>query len=111
LAKDTRHERKGKKKEGLVPLRDVMAAILKDPNLPFNPKDGLIWEVWDDVVGETIAKNARPSWIKDGRLRVDVTNPIWLQELAFVKENIRGRLNERLGREAVKRIEFRLGTN
>ena len=99
------------KDEGLVPLKDVMASILKDPNLPFNPKDGLIWEVWDEVVGDTIAKNARPSWIKDGRLRVDVTNPIWLQELEFVKENIRERLNERLGREAVNKIEFRLGTN
>jgi predicted nucleic acid-binding Zn ribbon protein len=97
------------KDEGLVPLKDVMAAILKDPSLPFNPKDALIWEVWEDVVGDTIAKNARPSWIKDGRLRVDVTNPIWLQELEFVKESIRGRLNERMGREAVKRIEFRLG--
>ena len=98
-----------RKDGGLVPLKDVMASILKDTSLPFNPQDALLWEIWDDVVGDTIAKNARPTWIKDRRLRVEVTNPIWLQELEFVKENIRERLNGRLGREAVERIEFRLG--
>jgi hypothetical protein len=99
---------KERKDEGLIPLKDVMASILKDTNLPFNPQDARLWEIWDDVVGDPIAKNARPAWIKDRRLRVEVTNPIWLQELEFIKENIRERLNGRLGREAVERIEFKL---
>ena len=101
---------KKRKDEGLVPLKEVMASLLKDTSLPFNPEDAHLWQVWDKVVGDAIAKNARPSWIKDRRLRVEVTNPIWLQELEFVKEDIRERLNKRLGREAVERIEFRLGT-
>jgi predicted nucleic acid-binding Zn ribbon protein len=77
--------------------------------LPFNPDDARIWEVWEEVVGPTIANQARPSWIKDGRLRVKVSDPIWLQELKFVEGEIRGKLNKELGRNAVERIEFRVG--
>jgi len=61
-------------------------------------------------VGAAIAKNAQPEWIKDGKLRVRVSDPIWLQELGFVEESIKEKLNRRLGRKAVNRIEFRLGS-
>ena len=93
----------------LVPLREVLQSILSDPALPFDPDDARIWQVWDDVVGPAIAGNARPSWIRNGRLRVRVSGPIWLQELEYAAETIRDRLNEALGRRAVQRIEFRLG--
>jgi len=93
----------------LTPLRDVLQSLFDDPDLPFNPDDAKIWKVWNDVVGPAIAQNARPSWIHNGRLRVRVSGPIWLQELEFAAETIRDRLNTALGRPAVERIEFRLG--
>ncbi|MFH0844240.1 MAG: DUF721 domain-containing protein [Pseudomonadota bacterium] len=97
-------------KDSLTPLKEILSSILHDPDLPFNPDDVRIWRVWDEVVGPGIAINAQPLWIKKGRLRVRVTDSIWLQELEFVRENIREKLNEKLGRAAVKKIEFRLGT-
>lgn len=93
----------------LTPLSDVLRSIFNDPALPFNPDDHRIWQIWDDVVGPAIARNARPSWIRDGRLRVRVSGPIWIQELEYAAETIRDRLNEALGRRAVTRIDFRLG--
>lgn len=93
----------------LTPLGDILRSFFSDPNLPFNPDDHRIWQVWDGIVGRAIARNARPSWIRNGRLRVRVSAPIWLQELEFAAETIRDRLNQALGRPAVKRIEFRLG--
>ena len=92
----------------LIPLKDIIAELLGSTNLPFNPEDATIWRVWDEVAGETIARNAQPLWIKNGRLRVKVSDPIWLQELSFMEENMRNKLNERLGRKAVEKIEFRL---
>jgi len=96
------------KKTTLVPLKDILAELLKSADLPFNPEDGLIWRVWNDVVGDMVARNAQPLWVKNRRLRVKVSDPIWLQELAFLEEDIRGKLNDRLGRKAVEKIEFRL---
>lgn len=99
-----------KKKETLVPLRDIIASLFSDSKLPFNPDDARIWKEWEGAVGTAIAKNAQPLWIKNRKLRVKVSNPIWLQELGFVEETIKKKLNERLGRQAVERIEFRLGS-
>ena len=97
-----------RKKGALTPLKDVIAAILKDPKLPFNPEDADIWKVWGDVVGPFIARNAQPLRIREKRLRVRVADPIWLQELGLQEQDIREKLNRRLGRTAVERIEFRL---
>jgi predicted nucleic acid-binding Zn ribbon protein len=97
-----------RKKGDLTPLKDILAGMLKDPTLPFNPADADIWTFWEESVGPAIAKNARPAWLKDKRLRVTVTDPIWLQELQFEKIRIIERLNHKLGREAVEKIDFRI---
>lgn len=99
-----------RKKDTLTPLKDIIATIFSEPSLPFNPDDALIWKVWDDVVGNAIARNAQPSWIKNGLLRVKVTDPIWLQELKFMAEAIKEKLNNKLGRKAVGKIDFRIGS-
>ena len=97
------------KKPTLTPLKDIITGLLGDNSkLPFNPRDALIWKVWDEVVGTPISRNAQPLWIKEGRLRVKVSDPIWLQELGFVEGTIKEKLNTRLGRKAVEKIEFRL---
>ncbi len=99
----------GAEKGSLTPIGDVIANLLSDNTLPFNSDDARIWNVWDEVVGPDVSENTHPSWIKDGRLRVAVSDPIWLQELKFLEEDIREELNKKLRRKAVKKIEFRVG--
>jgi predicted nucleic acid-binding Zn ribbon protein len=98
-----------KDKNSLTPLKEVIANLLRDGGLPFNPDDAAIWKVWDDVVGSIIARHAQPSWIKNRNLRVTVSDPIWSQELKFMEEVIREKLNTKLGRPAVEKIDFRVG--
>jgi predicted nucleic acid-binding Zn ribbon protein len=99
-----------RRKDSLTPLRDILSALLSDSQLPFNPEDATIWKIWDEVVGPGIARNAQPLWIKDRRLRVKVSDPIWLQELSYLEASVRQKLNARLGRQAVEKIEFRLSS-
>ena len=94
----------------LTSLKDIMADLLGSTSLPFNPEDATIWKIWDEVVGPGIARNAQPLWIKDRRLRVKVSDPIWLQELSYLEASVRQKLNARLGRQAVEKIEFRLSS-
>jgi predicted nucleic acid-binding Zn ribbon protein len=98
------------KKGSLTSLKDILSALLSDSKLPFNPQDATIWKIWDEVVGPAIARNAQPLWIKDRRLRVKVSDPIWLQELSYLEVSVREKLNARLGRQAVEKIEFRLSS-
>ncbi|MBW1786354.1 MAG: DUF721 domain-containing protein [Deltaproteobacteria bacterium] len=100
----------GRKQDNLTPLKDVISCLFQEGNLPFNPDDARIWEVWEDAVGEAIAGHARPAWIKQGNLRVEVVEPIWLQELAYMEEDIRAKVNLKMGRCAVEKIEFKLGS-
>lgn len=63
-----------------------------------------IWTEWADVVGATIARHARPRRIRRGVLLVEVDGAEWMQELQYLKVDLRARLNERLGRPAVREI-------
>ena len=95
--------------KSLTPLKEVIADLLSGGTLGFNIEDASIWRVWDEVVGPAISRSAQPSRIKNTKLRVTVSDPIWLQELKFTEESIREKLNRKLGRKAVQKIEFRLG--
>ena len=96
----------GTERNSLTPLKDIIANLLSDGTLPFNPDDARIWKVWDEVVGSTISRNSQPSWIKHGRLRVTVSDPIWLQELKFVEKSIREKLKKQI---KVPYFSMRLG--
>ena len=90
-------------------IKDIISGLFAKGALPFNLEDSRIWKVWDGAVGPVIAKNARPLSIKNRQLRVMVSGPIWFQELQYMEEEIRNKLNEELGRKAVDRIEFKVG--
>ena len=99
-----------KPRKELTPIGDIISALLTDGTLPFNPDDVDIWRVWDEVVGESFLDNTRPSRIRNKRLTVTVSDSISLQELKFLESAIREKLNETLGRSAVDKIEFRVGS-
>jgi hypothetical protein len=95
---------------GFTHIKEVMDDIFKTSALPINFDDIGIWKLWDDVVGKTIARHARPSSIKKGVLLVKVTDSVWVQELEFKAETIKERLNTKLERDAIRKIKFRVGT-
>lgn len=68
-----------------------------------------IWEAWDTVVGPQIAGHARPSAMRDGVLTVLVASAPWMQQLNFLKGEIRARLNSHLGAELVRDIYLKAG--
>ena len=64
-------------------------------------------KIWQEVVGETIAKITRVEKFVRGILYVRVHNPSWRNELSFRKKNIISRLNEAVGKSMVKDIIFK----
>ena len=95
---------------GFKHIKDVIEDIFKTSSIPVDREDVRIWEIWDRVVGDKIAAHSRPSKIKNGILTVKVTDSIWLQELEFMEERIREKINSELNRENVSKIKFRVGT-
>ncbi len=68
-----------------------------------------IFGIWDKAVGAGIARHARPSAIRGGKLTVIVDSSAWMQQLSLLKPEIVGKLNARLGENAVNGLTLRLG--
>jgi len=68
-----------------------------------------VWNVWQGVVGNAVAENARPAAFKGNLLLVNVSSSPWLQQLQFLKADIITRLNQALKQELVKEIKFKIG--
>jgi len=68
-----------------------------------------VWNVWSEVVGAILAARSEPLRIEDGKLFIRVGGSAWMQELQFLKDDIRTRLNQRLGAPIVKDLFFVLG--
>jgi hypothetical protein len=65
---------------------------------------------WPEAVGESIALNAWPARIaRDGTLHVATSSSAWAFELGLLEEELRGRLLEKLGEKAPKRLRFAPG--
>jgi hypothetical protein len=89
---------------------DVLGDVLKRVDPEQQMRAYSIWNFWNEEVGEGIARRAQPSRFRNGILFVTVATQSWMQELQFMKETIRHRLNARLGAELVRDIFFVSGS-
>ena len=74
-------------------------------------REHAVWNVWPEVVGPLLSSKAAPVRIEDGKLFVSVANSTWMQELVFLKDDIRSRLNHRLAGPIVREIFLVLGAS
>jgi hypothetical protein len=91
---------------------NVSAAVkgaLRRLNLDARMRGYAVWGVWDQAVGETVAQQAQPAFVRGGVLFVKCSSSAWMQQLQFMKVTIREELNRLLGTEVVKDIRFQMG--
>ncbi len=63
-----------------------------------------VWTEWPQIVGPLIAQHARPVRLRRGVLVVEVDGAEWMHELQYLKQELRARLNARLGRAVVREL-------
>ncbi len=81
-----------------------------------NSKSGLcqqytkwkVWQQWRAIVGQTIYDHTFPVDYKNGTLFIYVKNSTWHQQLTFLTEEIKNRINLYLEKKWVQRISFTL---
>lgn len=95
--------RKAKIKKLDVAIREV----IKEYGLEEKLKETSVLTSWDEIVGERIAQVAKAKKIKNGKLNVSVENPVWRNELIFLKKEIIEKINKKFKEEIVKEIIFR----
>ena len=86
----------------------VLNSTLKKFNYDVKLKEFHVLNLWDEVVGELIARHAQPENIKRGKLFVKVSSPAWLHELESMKQKIIERLNNEVRSKTIRDIHFSL---
>lgn len=75
----------------------LVRELLTEYNLSDDVRHHQVCTDWRDIVGPRNAARTWPSPIRDGVLWVRVSNSSWLQELSFLRDDIRARANAHLG--------------
>ena len=90
-------------------ISGILAELLNKHRRESGREMARICELWADIVGVAIAKNAQPVAFQKRLLCVNVTSSVWIQQLQFLKGDILSRMREVSGDVLVDDIKFRIG--
>jgi len=102
--------RAGEEKNAPSFLADILDSVLGKFGIKTRLKENEVFAVWEQAVGDAVARNCRPKTITDGILVIETKNNVWMQELSLLRQEIMDSINKHLGWEGVKDLRFRIGT-
>jgi len=104
VKKDRRNKRE------FVHIGDIIDKAIKNYRIESDEELSHVWSLWNGLVGEAIAKNAQPAAFKGKLLLVHVTSSTWMHQLQFIKEEIKAKVNNALGKNLIEEIKFKIGS-
>jgi hypothetical protein len=93
----------------LQSISEILYAALKRRGMAVKLEENAALKFWPKAVGKQIAAQTQPDIFRNGTLFVKTTSSVWVQQLHFIKEEIRQKLNALAGKEAIKEIRFSVG--
>ena len=101
-------KRKKKRASDLVASSQVLQILMQDgkSELSAQFQRWKIWYRWPEVVGESISAHCEPVWYMRGTLHIWVRTSSWLQQLIFMSDDIRYKVNRVAGDQWAKKIRF-----
>jgi hypothetical protein len=98
-----------KQKAKFEHIGSIIADVLKTYRRESDAELVKVWQVWDEIVGDVIAANARPAAFKGKILLVHVSSSTWIHELQFLKKEMIAKLNDTLGKASIHDLKFKIG--
>jgi predicted nucleic acid-binding Zn ribbon protein len=95
-------------KKSLLQGSEVLQRLFENGKSPLSEQflRWKIWGQWKTIVGPTIGEHTEPVGYSQGLLYVWVKNSTWLQQLYFVKDEMRKKVNAEVGYNYAKDIRF-----
>jgi hypothetical protein len=89
---------------------DVLHSIFENGKSPLSEQfiRWKLWRKWPDFVGSTISAISEPVSYRRGILYIWVKNSTWMQQMVFMLEPIKDKINTQLGIQYVKTIHLTL---
>jgi hypothetical protein len=101
--------RRRKNKNRLQSIGEILFSAFKRRGMAAKLEENAVLKFWPKAVGKQIEVQTQPDSLRNGTLFVKTTSSVWVQQLHFMKEEIRQKLNELAGKEAIKDIRFTVG--
>ncbi len=98
-----------KQKAKFEHIGSIIADVLKTYRKDADAELVRVWQVWDDVVGDVIAQNARPAAFKGKILIVHVSSSTWVHQLQFLKQEMIVKLNNAFGKNLIDDLKLKIG--
>lgn len=92
---------------------EVLQALFENSNSPLSAPfmRWKLWKKWTEYVGPTIAAVTEPVGLRRGTLFLCVKSSAWMQQLLFMREQIKSTLNSKLPGQPIRTISFTLNRN
>jgi hypothetical protein len=97
------------KKKEVVPLKSIVEELWMGENPVIDPLVPAVIEAWGMVVPTSLRSGIYLEGFREGTLYLLVSNPVVGQQFQFLKESIREKINEKLGKPAVKMVRVKPG--
>ena len=95
------------RKENIQSVGDALKLLVQSLGIEKQVEQYKIFDVWNDVVGQQVAKVAQPERLQNGVLFVSVNNAPWRTELTFRKKEILEKIHQQTKSQSITDIKFR----
>lgn len=99
----------GKRHKGFRNVGEAVKPLMRKLNLAREVQELAAQKAWADLVGGSVARRSAATKLAGGVLYVTVENSAWLNELNFIRADYLAKLQEILGKNKVKDLQFRVG--
>lgn len=99
-----------KRNGSLKPASDLLQSLLTNGKSPLADQfqRWRLWREWSDVVGPTLSAHSIPVQLCHGTLYIWVESSAWLQQLSFLSEPMRDKINKYYQQKWIKQVRFTL---
>ncbi|MBI5604899.1 MAG: DUF721 domain-containing protein [Deltaproteobacteria bacterium] len=94
----------------ILPFKAVVQELLTGKDALVDPLIPAVIDAWIQAVPESLRSGIYMEGIREGTLYLSVSNPVVGQQFQFLKDSIRGKINETLGKPVVKTIRLKPGS-
>ena len=101
--------RRRRKKSEAMPVSEAILSALTQSGMKNMARRFEITQIYADTVGKVVAKRSHPVGFSAGVLILKSQSTAWQNELTFLKEDLKARLNEALGSNIIQDIRVVAG--
>ena len=85
-----------------------LSSFLQSINIKSVKQSQTITELWNEIVGESVANVTLSVYYSEGVIWVELSSTAWVNEMMYLREDIVSKYNEKLQKNIIKEVLFKV---